>query len=547
MIGTSNCMLTENDENRKSRFSYKNTEILWSDHTSGLHNFQPVGSRDLGIQGCFYGRVFDSSYKTTTIVDMFLKKRYEEMTYITGSLSFILLCNEHMYIYTGNAHASPLYVFKKDDRIVISDDFEMIATKEKIPVSRHRVAALCWGANCMPYDGIEVLKHNAVYQIDGGIQLSWQKDTRLKREQKSFDEICVATKKYVEQAVASCLTGEKIALALSGGIDSSVLAICLKNLGADFECFHWTSNEFSPINERDNAIELCDKYDIKLHLIDIGAGIRNNAGYIDPRIKYYYPYNHSSFSWWEKTIKEASKYGCRILMSGLNGDSLFSSPLSLIPLTDVPGTDFVWKMKCWWNSWGLPDRTLLHIKNSQTQRSVFEYLFLRRAEFISEDLLKTVEQLDKEGFFMQKESLRVNLFSQYKMECINPFLDQKLVDFCSLIPKYYKSIPVSGRVVQKPALKRAFAEELPFSIYSRTSKSNFGMLSQKFCQMNNDYIGDLLDGESELQAMDIVLSQELLNVLNDDKKRNQNAYALIRACFVEEWLRQRKGEQYNET
>ena len=519
-------------------------DVLWSKSSCCEHRFKRCTILEEEIFVCFYGRTFGAEFDDRKIVELFLKKKYDELVYIAGSFSFVIIHDDNMYVYTGNAYASPFYFYSQEDGTFISDDFEAIAQKVNMAPTNQRIAALCWGANCLPYDNFQILETNSIYQINKQIELKWKHKITEGKCPKKFNDICSEAKQHIENAVISCLTGEKIALALSGGVDSSVLAICLKKLGADFECFHWTSDEFSPIDERQYAKELCGKYDIKLNLIDIGEGIRKNNGYVNPKIDYYLPYNHGSFYWWERTVKAATESGCKVLFTGLNGDGLFSAPFSLIPFKDIFGDNFVWKMKSWWNSFGLPDRSLFQMDDDKTKRSIFEYLFLRRAEFIGENYLKEISKCNRDEVFIQRESLRLNLFGKYGIECINPYLDQKLIEFCSKIPKYFKSVPVSGRIVQKPVLKMAFKEELPFAIYARNSKSNFGILSQKFCHINRNYIYDCLDSGSVLKSKGIIVENKLIDVLKDENKLNQNAYSLIRSCFIEYWLKQRKDEEY---
>lgn len=519
---------------------YKQLDVLWSESSDCEKKFKKFYISGEEVSVCFYGRIFNAEYTVEKIIQLFLGRQYREMVCIPGSYSFVLVHNCMVYVYTGNAHSHPFYSLCEGKKIYLSDDFEAIATRIQADPSNQRLAALCWGANCLPYNNFVVLKTNSVYQICHKVELKWAYKISTKKNNLRFDDICIEAKQRIEAAVASCLTGQKIALSLSGGIDSSVLAICLKKLGANFECFHWTSDEYSPIDERSHAKELCDKYDIKLNLIDIGEGIRGNVDYVNPHAQYYLPYNHSSFYWWEKTVMAAKERGCEVLFSGLNGDGLFSAPFSLISFSDLFGENFFWKIKYWWNSFGIPNRESFRLNNDETKHSIFEYLFLRRAEFMRDDYLHAIANGNKEEVFIQKESLRMNLFNRYQIECINPYLDQKLIDFCAGLPKYFKSIPVSGRIVQKPVLKMAFKEELPFSIFARNSKSNFGILSQKFCAMNIDFLYDCLNTYSELQLRGIIEEEKLKKVLNDKNKLSQNAYSLIRSCFVEFWLKQKE-------
>lgn len=144
---------------------------------------------------------------------------------------------------------------------------------------------------------------------------------------------------------------------------------------------------------------------------------------------------------------------------------------------------------------------------------------------------------NRNNFMYQVESMKSNIFEPLEIKCINPYSDRILYEFSNNIPHFYKSIPISGQILYKPLIRKAFEKELPFSIYSRNSKSNFGILAQKFCSANTSFIEETLLNDSLLLKMNIINKEKLHLILKNNKRMLESSYALIRSCFMEIWLK----------
>lgn len=470
----------------------------------------------------------------------------EELMYY----SCIVASDNFLYIYCSRVSDSPIYFYKDQQMKIeyISDDLEKIARNCNLMPDEQRLASLCWGANCIPYKDIRTFKFDVHYVKKSNTVKEINRQRPLLRyDIGSFENAASITKELILNAVEQSLAGvnDKIAITLSGGLDSSILAICLKLLGKSFKCIHWFSKDYAPVDERKFVYDLKEKYKLDIEYLDIGRRTFKNNGYIDNTYNFYWPYNHGSFSWWLDTVKIAQKSECNMLLTGLNGDGLFSHEFNLIDFHKIFGSNFKWKLEYFKNSLSIPFYKAYskeNHKNNNTHISYNDYLWSRGYDIISTRYAKNIDSDQESEMFFQKESLKHNVIYNSDITLIHPYVNDKLIDFSLQIPFYYKVVPFSGVIVQKPLLRCAFQNELPEIIQTRTSKSNFGMLAQRFCEKNARFICDLLNEKSALQKLDIIDCHKVKEVFNSKKSIYSNSYTLIRSCFVELWIKNKTNK-----
>lgn len=469
--------------------------------------------------------------------------KYRDIVYMPGNFSFILETDEDTYMYYGGTSAFPLYYFEKKDKLIVSNDFQLLAEHLILVPSPSKIAYLLWGGDCLPYEGINILDVDNIIKLDnaGSIQVVYEHNPpEYNCVNMNFVECCDIAKDLVENAVANVAKFKNIGLALSGGIDSSVLAVCLKKMGADFECFHWISTKYDVIDETRYVRDLQHMYDLKINYIDISSSVENNDGYIDRNEYYRIPYNHSSYSWWKKTITLAQAREIKYLYTGYKGDSLFSGPFSMLTHADWKCVDKRWLLQFWYNSFSVVSRKQYANLNG-VDIGRFELCFTRGGDFLNSDMLKHEQSLSasvsNKKIVYQTESMRYNIFEPAGIKNVNPYCDKRLYEFAYSIPHFYKSIPIAGQIMYKPVLRKAFEKELPFSVFSRNSKSNFGILAQKFCINSLDFIKKLLLNNSILAKEKIINQDSLIKIFNDHNAFMRSSYCIIRACYLEIWLR----------
>lgn len=389
--------------------------------------------RKKDVEFYLFGKIFGNE-SLDYILDLLFEKKYSDLIYIKGDFSFICKIEDFYFLYYGSTSDYPIYFYKNLDTYYVSDDYKEIATINNIELSNARLAVLCWGANCLPYNDINILKTDNIYIFENEEIKSIYKHKSNYFEgllnKANFDDFCLLAREMIIESVKTTIDNKKIALTLSGGLDSGVLAICLKKLNADFECFHWTSDEYKPIDEREYVIDLCNKNNINnLNFVDIGKGITNGE-YINQNDYFYLPYNHGSFYWWKQTVIQAKDKNCEVLYTGLNGDGLFGNQFIILKFKDCFSRNINWKMKYYISSLTLPYREQYIIKNQKnTQRAEYDYLFLRKADFFNSEYLKHLDQFIDNNIFIQKESLRYDLYYKYDIYNINPYVDKKLIEF----------------------------------------------------------------------------------------------------------------------
>lgn len=480
------------------------------------------------------------------LVRFIFEGKYREVVYMPGNFSFILETDKTAYMYYGGTSAFPIYYYENNGELIVSNDFQTLADHLLLKPSPSKIAYLLWGGDCLPYRDIHMLDVDNIIKLDStGFQHVVYKHnpTEYKCMNMNFEDCCELAKCLVENAVANVAKYKKIGLTLSGGMDSSVLAVCLKKMGADFECFHWMSTKYDIIDETRYVRDLQHMYNLNVSYIDISNSVESNDGYIDRNEHYRVPYNHGSYSWWKKTIDMAREHKIEHLYTGYKGDSLFAGPFSLLTCDDWKCIDKWWLLQYWCNSFSVVNRRqYANISTSDIGR--FEFCFARCSDFVNTDMLKQEQSSAATAnwnFVYQAESMKYNIFEPAGIKNINPYCDKKLYEFANSLPHFYKSIPIAGQIMYKPVLRKAFEKELPFSVFSRNSKSNFGLLTQKFCENNPSFIKELLLNDSILAKEMIINRDKLIKILNNRESYMQSSYCIIRACYLELWLRKIQG------
>lgn len=490
--------------------------------------------------------------KSLEMNDAFCKKmimKIKEKNWIGLELELIkctciIVGSNFLYVYSSRTSDTPVYLFKKDNCVFLSDDIEKIAMENRLIPDKQRLASLCWGANCIPYKEISTVTidvHHLEYN-NTSEEIS-RKRPYFAYSTSSFEKTSIIAKELIIGAVDESLKGinDSIAIALSGGLDSAVLAICMKILDKKFKCIHWYSDDFKPVDERCFVSDLTDKYGLDVEYLDIGRRIANNRGYINSEYKFKWPYNHSSFSWWLDTFEIAEQKGCEFLLSGLNGDSLFSHDFKPISFREIFCSNLLWCLEYYRNSYSIPfykSYSKTSNINNETYASIDDRSWNRAADFITNCYIMNIDSDQESQIFFQKESLKHNIINNSSVSLVSPYLNDNLIDFSSQVPFYFKVLPVSGVIVQKPILRKAFEKELPEKIYRRTSKSNFGMLAQQFCVKNKTFICNILNNDSCLHKMNVISSYTVQKVFEEKRRIYSNAYSLIRSCFIELWLKE---------
>ena len=144
---------------------------------------------------------------------------------------------------------------------------------------------------------------------------------------KDYESIKKETAGLLINAISKRVPDCKFGLMFSGGVDSAFIALILKKLGVDFECYVAVVDE-PGLKEAEDLVfaeRLAKELDLKLKVIKVNLRDVNNIMNDIPKIiessnvtkvgvalPFYF------------CAKEAHKGGCRVLMSGLGSEEIFA-------------------------------------------------------------------------------------------------------------------------------------------------------------------------------------------------------------------------------
>ena len=450
---------------------------------------------------------------------------------IDGDCAFIVMYKGSTYVYITETSNFLLYSCIKNDNIVISDDYLNLIDCN-VQLNLNAIALLLSRFPVFPFDNVKVFQTSKIYKVDKNIEIIYTNTLVDSKQYKKMDieQLSDVAYNLIVDAVYKRVKdiNETIGIAMSGGIDSVVLAYCLHKLGKQICCIHWISNQYDNFNEDEYALEFCNRYNIPLVKIDITADIDNYEDYFLFKDKMLYPYIHGGISWWDKTYNELYKREIKFIITGLNGDYIFGTWFKRI---DNEHPDY------------LSDDFVLNYIEHQNSIPVYDVTTQKKYE---DNVKEKVLCSSKENEYsndvqrilpvqLQRESMRLFLGKKYGIKEIAPYIDLELMIFGNSISRYYKAIPYGGKIITKCILKNAFFEHIPFSIISRNSKSTFGMLSEKV--LVNNYIGIMRDIEKYSKGLENMLDfNKIKKLFSNENLIKENKFIILDLLFICKWL-----------
>jgi asparagine synthase (glutamine-hydrolysing) len=326
------------------------------------------------------------------------------------------------------------------------------------------------------------------------------------------------------QAIALGIVGiqpgaTKIALRLSGGLDSSIIAACLAEAKREFCCINFATRSRDG-DERGHAREVARTFGA--NLVEVGEP---EAGALEvPDRLSFRPLMNPLLSPFEKAIGEAAgDLGASLLVDGAGGDNLFCSLSSAAPLIDAlrslrPSNvraalgDIASRANC----------TLWEVIFAATRRLAKGRPAWKedRSFMVSEALLARPDLhpwlVDLPAPPGKREHIEAIVHIQHfldrsasSIERIHPLLAQPLLELCLQIPSWLWLAGGRDRAVAREAFKGL----VPASVLERRIKGSLqGMLYRGFSALREPMRELLVEGElAKLQIVDAAAIEDALN------------------------------------
>nr|WP_252727855.1 asparagine synthetase B family protein [Acinetobacter sp. Ac_5812] len=349
---------------------------------------------------------------------------------------------------------------------------------------------------------------------------------------------------------------DSVLLNLSGGLDSSIVAICLKlfnniSLNALNISFDTVVSD-----ELKYAKELCEKYNIPLHVFKLN----------DPKINLksklsVFPYQHRPLKYGlgfesldeEELLLKDKKV--EAIFSGCGGDVLFQNMDSIF-ITQDYYRDY--GLKGLFNISRrvaeLTDRTVWDVfaksitnKYFQGRKYLYEgsvnkelindkYSLIVDNDYVSHPWHHIISSLNNGKKFQISGLIDTENFYTYRktseyVDIVHPLLSQPIIELCLSIPSYF----LTPNLINRGLLRNAFKSYLPNSIYLRRSKGKIGNFYDEIIKYNYEDICGTLN-EGNLISAEILskewLDQNIKKGVVDENIRMQ----LFQLMTTETWL-----------
>lgn len=447
-----------------------------------------------------------------------------------------------------------LYYKKEEFGLKWSSDVEKV-TDKNIPIieqiERKQILNMCMG-DVLPSD---VSNFKDIFRLPAGCLLSFHagsftiecldKFRLLPTIKGSPMELSSMVREIIDGTIKKRLDpkDDKIAVILSGGLDSSVILTSLYKMGLSVTGIHWS---FSSIPSADELMyaKLVTDY-LKVPLIEIDTQKINQEGtYLKQDWDFPVPYNHSFYAFYEMVKNECKRLGISTLGSGYLGDTLFGPEFQpVLRIRDVFSTfSFKNALRYTREAFGCP----LESKASSSHprlRWYEEYLTDNALSSLTEDysrLEKNESLSSKLASFSDNEAeswLEYSLFERHGIHFNHLFASKELMEFSLALPTPMKVIPVGGQWIEKPILRLAFLGDLPRKIVSRNHRQLMSAWNEVYVLRNKKQVYNFMDGDSFLSKFGIIDNEKLKKIFIDPKRLALIAPGLICCVMTELWLR----------
>lgn len=484
-----------------------------------------------------------------------------------GSYIALFFDEQHPQILRDPSASQECLWFKDQDRTIVFSDANAIYknTIKKFDINLEYVAANLYlgriNNDKSALTNVFNLKPGYILDIEKSkIKQIWSPIQFVTKAENNLDIKILEIK--LKDTIIDCVkawadTYDSVLLNLSGGLDSCILASCIKlSSKSDLNALNIS---FDSITEGESrfAKELCDKLDIPLSIFKLTnskVNLKNKFKIFPPQHRpLKYGLGFECLEEEELLIKEK---GIQAIFSGCGGDALFQSRNSSFISQDyfrdkgIKGLFNVSRRIA-----ELTDRTVWDIylnsilskyikgKKYPYERSINKdlihkkYLNIINNDTVSHPWHEQMQRLNNGKKFQISGLIDAENFYTYRktseyVDIIHPLLSQPIMELCLSIPSYI----LTPNLINRGLLRDSFKSYLPESIFLRRSKGTIGSYYDELIKFNYEEIcielmnGNLIKSE--------VLSKEWLEYNLLKAKSDQNIrMQLFQLLTIEFWFK----------
>lgn len=435
-------------------------------------------------------------------------------------------------------------------------------------VDRLALASLCCYPNGLPYPDVKLLGPGMYIRFRGGSinTLSFDNyETSINTNLKTLEEWGECARETIIEAVRKQIRPfRKIALPLSGGIDSSAMAYCLAYLGVDTTCYHFVSSRHRAADESEYARMVAEHLGLPYRELLPDTDDQGCAQLLNVSWRFRIPHGACTYSVWQN-LGQIIKGDADCILHAIVGDlfagchefhrlpqelfrnprfaisyllQLAAAPVSIKKLLKIlmPKPDWAKDLV----------RRLPHSSDLGTSLKQLFYVHpntdreLCNVGFLNPDLAEgivnnrpTYEGEDGLG----ETSFNLNVHFPARTIGITPFRHRAVMDLIYSIPDIHRHVFYGGLMTNKAVERQAFLGYLPAEVVRRSEGALYEHIVQDFAVKNGRMFRELLGAGSCVEELGIVDSSRLEAVLTDLRELAGSSVTLTTMGLIEIWLR----------
>lgn len=473
-----------------------------------------------------------------------------DLSLVEGDFVASVATLRHLVLYVSPSSTYQIYYRTAGTSIRWSTNLNDIVD-DVTDIDWQALACISWGSGFSPYQNIHVVNpgnylcissngitKQMISREDQDCPIERNRPVKLAEYATMARELLLAS---TAEVVKNC---RRVGLMLSGGIDSAVLAWCLRELGIDTHCYHSNYPDFPPADESDFAKEVANYLGLPLHFLNTRLCEISKHHFIDEKWRFAIPYNHPTYYAWIHIMSMAASDGCDMLMSGKLADTYFNGatrPSLLQKVTSaVPWQD---RLSILYHGLPMIPWSVLPVRKKEDFEYHAEYRNIPEAQrqifHYSREAKKVVLNLSAStaGTCLAPLSLNLHGFQASGMAYGAPYCSSKIRKFSKTIPYGYIDLPFAGQYIDKPILRSAFLGLLPERIVSRNYPLMGDGPAQQYCTINKEMLLTMFSPDSYLVQKGIIDHDKLLKLSNDRERWLSCSNTLLVNAMTELWLR----------
>lgn len=454
---------------------------------------------------------------------------FSKFSEIDGDYIIAIESEDYFFAYCGQCSQYPAFWSFNGNCLKFSNYHKFVSDK----INRDLLIPFCCGYKINFFDDLLILKPNCALIVDYVAKKS-KVITKVISPSNPFNgkETLPEISELIYSALLRSVENyskdyDKIALLLSGGIDSEAIARCLYDLNKNFKCYTLScpkedASEFRFSKKTGNMLGIS--------VSEIRPDLYHES-LIIPKNKTTFPIGHAVSNWSKILFEQAIQDDAKIIFTGhmaeiLDGDKSEGSFSKHQELTQ--------------KSYNFRTNICNRLALKYCIPRPF-YNYINSFDIFTPEAIKKIKVTFSntklfDTFLLDMYSYKINGMDLYNLSYEAPFLSKELFDIAYFLPSWAISGYHGGVRISKIALRYSMVDKLPMEVVGHCYPGNIDYCLQTTLCSNYDDVVKFFTNEKLLIREGIVDLLKIKSLRGNNKLIMKNAVPLQLVCNIQQWL-----------